>query len=313
MNERLLETVSVGDDTKPLLSGSSKDFYPTGDASVLRVQFKDIMHGRGRTQEVEGSGRLREEFCFWFYRLLEQEGIRTHIATQIADIRLEGNEPLLSNGILVRRMNMVALELIARYITRGNWVDEHKFPLFPAGIELEEPIAEMCLKWKEAVQNIDFEQLPTWQKKLHAVLSKTPIANLLLNRRIIRDDPRINADVAIALHVHAKNDHIRGRMIESQSEADYLRKLTLDVNNILREFLASQGWVLEDGKFEVGIPVDHVGREFFIGDEYTQDSSRVRDRAGNSLTKDLHRNMKSSSAIYDGYAKLTEAIREYTR
>lgn len=296
-----------------LLSGSSKEFFPTNDTSVLRVRFKDVMHGGGRTEEVEGTGRLREEFCFWFYRLLEREGIRTHIASQIAGMELSGDDPLLPDGILVRRMNMVALELIARYVTRGNWVDAHKFPVFPAGIVLEEPIAEMCLKWKEDVRNMDFEKLPSWQKRLHALLSHTPLRGMLMPQTITRDDPRLNTDVAIALHRHAMSERIRGHMIESREEGEQLRLLTLRVNGILREFLSSQGWVLEDGKFEVGIPVDHDSRDFFVGDEYTQDSSRVRDGAGNSLTKDLHRNMKPPSAIYDGYAKLTEAIRDYAK
>lgn len=296
-----------------LIAGSSKEFHPTADPAVFRVQFKDVMHGRGRVQEIEGTGRLREEFCYWFYRLLEREGIRTHIADQIAGITLEKDEALLPDGILVRKMEMLALELIARYVTRGNWVDSHKFPVFPAGVTLDEPIVEMCLKWKEEVENIDFEKLPSWQKRFHALLSKTPLKGMLMPETILRDDPRLNADVAVALHKYAKNDRIQGHMLESRDEAERLRILTLTVNGLLHEFLASQGWILEDGKFEVGIPVDCKERNFFVGDEYTQDSSRIRDGHGNSLTKDLHRNMKSASSIYDGYAKLTEAMRTYFR
>lgn len=308
---KFIAAAAYPEEAETLLSGSSKEFFPTNDASVLRVRFKDVMHGGGRTRVVEGTGKLREEFCFWFYRLLEHEGIRTHIATQIASITLANDEPLLPDGILVRKMDMVALELIARYVTRGNWVDEHKFPVFPAGVVLEEPIIEMCLKWKEDVKNIDFEKLPGWQKRLHTLLSHTPLHGMLMPQTIVRDDPRLNVDMAMALHRHAKSDRIRGRTIESREEGEQLHQLTLQVNGILREFLASQGWILEDGKFEVGIPVNHNGRDFFVGDEYTQDSSRIRDGSGNSLTKDLHRNMKPLSAIYDGYAKLTEAMRTY--
>ena len=85
------------------------------------------------------------------------------------------------------------------------------------------------------------------------------------------------------------------------------------MNGLLRTFLRSQGFVLEDGKFEVGVLPDSPSRTFIVADEYTQDSSRIRDERGASLTKDLHRNMKPDTEIYDGYAKLADAMEAYAR
>ena len=61
---------------KPIISGSSKDFYETNDPNIFKVIFKDVIHGRGREDTIKGTGRLREEFCYYFYKLLEKEGIK---------------------------------------------------------------------------------------------------------------------------------------------------------------------------------------------------------------------------------------------
>src|SRR3989338_5532087 len=82
-NNEIPVLAKVGQTEKPLFGGFSKLFYETEDPEVLRVVFKDVMHGRGKERKIEGTGRLREEFCFWFYRVLEREGIRTHIAEKI--------------------------------------------------------------------------------------------------------------------------------------------------------------------------------------------------------------------------------------
>jgi phosphoribosylaminoimidazole-succinocarboxamide synthase len=293
--------------------GFSKEFFPTGDDDVFRVHFKDAMHGRGETQEVNGTGRLREEFCYHFYRLLESEGIRTQIADQIGGIKLQGDEALRDDGILVKKLDMIVLELISRFVTRGNWVDEHKFPVFPAGVELNPPIVEFCLKWKKDVPNLDYQKLSFIWQKVHAALLRTPIGRILMSKTVERDDPRINVDVAMALHRHAISDAIRGHLVESREEWEYLRELTEKVNGLLAEFMESQGWKLEDGKFEAGIIPGDSSRAPIVADEYTQDSCRVRGADGGSITKDLHRSRRPKSEIYDGYARLTEAMKTYSR
>lgn len=305
---RIIGLVNLATHTESLFGGFSKQFFPTDDPKVMRMKFHNVMHGRGETQMVEGTGRLREEFCFNFYQLLEREGIQTHIAKQIGDVVLEGDEAFRKSGILVQKLDMVALELIFRRVTRGNWVDRHKFPVFPADVRLDPAIIEFCLKWKEQVMNLNYDKLSPLWKLVHRILSKTPLSRVLMTETIERDDPRINVDVAIALHKHAISDVLRGHLIQSQDEWEELRILTLKVNSMLEEFMKSQGWILEDGKFEVGILPGDSDKKPIVGDEYTQDSMRVRDTDGGSLTKDLHRNRRSPQEIYNNYAKLTEAM-----
>lgn len=283
-----------------IITGSSKDFYTTADDTVLRVVFKDVIHGAGRKSVIAGTGKLRAEFCYYFYKLLEQNGIATHLA---------GLQALTENGLLVRKMTMLPLEVIVRYIARGQWADSHKWPILKQGAVLAEPIVEYCLKWKQNVPYLPYEQLSQKQKSIHKMLSYIPgVRHILMPTSETRDDPRVTLVLMRALNRYAAADCFLNRLLETEEEEIELHQLALRVNAILRTFLASQGWILEDGKFEVGITAD---RHFIVADEYTQDSSRVRDKKGNSLTKDLFRQSRSANEIYENYARLTEGIKQY--
>ncbi len=285
---------------KPIITGSSKDFYATDNADTLKVVFKDVVHGRGRADTIAGTGRLREEFCYYFYKLLEHEGIQTQLVPN----------GLLDQGILVKKINMLPLELIVRYVSRGHWADGHKWPLLPQGITFDEPAVEYCIKWKKATQYLPYEQLSAYQKKLYALCNHIPVLKKMLCPRFeIKDDPRVNLDMILTLNKYAKDDYLRNHLLQNAEEEHALRNLALKVNNILREFLRSMDFVLEDGKFEVGFLPN--SRNFIVADEYTQDSSRIRDKFGASLSKDLFRQQKSKSEIYNGYALLTEGIKNY--
>lgn len=291
---------------------SSKIFYKTDDPNVLLVRFKDVVHWRWQIRKIPWTWKLREEFCYYFYRLLEREWIRTHIAERINYLKLDWDKALCNEWwIYVQKLDMIALELITRYIARWNWTDNHKYPLIEAWTILDPPINELCLKWKKWVNNLDYEWLSEFDKKIHSFLQKIPMINrLLLPKNIIRDDPRIGPDMIIALNKYCNDENIRWHLPENMDEIKYLDELSKKVNWILREFLMNQWWTLEDWKFEVWIPRRSI-RTFRVWDEYTQDSLRVRDAKWESLIKDLHREQKSSNQIYDWYAKLTEAIKEY--
>ncbi len=285
-----------------VIAGSSKDFYVTENPDLYRVVFKDAIHGRGKAGVIEGTGRLREEFCYYFYKLLEKEGIPTHLAPQNA---------LLEEGLLVKKMTMIPLEVIARFVARGQWTDAHKFPILKEGAVLDKPILEYCLKWKDKTKYLPYEELTARQKKIHASLSKIGFLKpFLLPAFEVKDDPRVNFDMIRALNHYAADERYHGKLLETPEEEHEFYQLGLKVNLILKEFLASQGWILEDGKFEIGRDKDG---KFYVADEYTQDSSRIRDKFGHSLSKDLFRQRKPLSEIYDNYAKLTEGIKNYVK
>jgi phosphoribosylaminoimidazole-succinocarboxamide synthase len=291
--------------------GASKSFYLTADPQVMRVVFKDAIHGAGRSAVVAGTGQLRAQFCYHFYRLLEREGIATHLAQTYCGKPLPDHEREGPDGLLVRRLEMVALELICRYVGRGQWSDPHKWPIIEPGYVFADPVFECCLKWRGRVPNLTFDRLSPGLRRCWRALERTPLRSVLLPADLDRDDPRIGPDLAVALNGCAIDPRLRGHLLYSRDEWEQLRTLALRVNRLLRDFLASEGWVLEDGKFEVGVVPGASCRDFVVADEYSQDSCRIRTRAGESLTKDLFRQSKSPGEIFDGYARLASAMRAY--
>jgi phosphoribosylaminoimidazole-succinocarboxamide synthase len=301
----------VGAGTRADHEGASKCFFATPDPQVMRVVFKDAIHGAGWSSVVAGTGRLRQEFCYHFYRLLEREGIATHLAQTYCGRALLEHERQGPEGVLVRRLEMVALELICRYVGRGQWSDPHKWPIVEPGRVFGDPVFECCLKWRRRVPNLDFQRLSPTLRRCWRVLGWTPLRSVLLPADLDRDDPRVGPDLAVVLDECAIDRELRGHLLRSRDEWEQLRVLSLRVNSLLRDFLRGAGWVLEDGKFEVGVAPGDSSRAFLVADEYSQDSCRIRTAAGESLTKDLFRQSKSASEIYDGYARLAEAMREY--
>jgi phosphoribosylaminoimidazole-succinocarboxamide synthase len=299
--------------TRAEYEGASKSFLGTPDPQVVRMTFKDAIHGAGRSSIVSGTGKLREEFSYHFYRLLERERIPTHLAQSYCGRHLLDHERIGQDGLLVRRLDMIALELICRYVGRGQWSDPHKWPIVEPGRVFGSPVFECCLKWRTRVPSLEFQRLSPALRRCWRLLERTPLRPVLLPAELDRDDPRIGPDLAVALNECAFDPRVRGHLLRSRDEWEQLRTLTLRVNGLLRDFLASAGWVLEDGKFEVGLVPGAATREFVVADEYSQDSCRIRTVAGESLTKDLFRQSKSASQIYDGYARLAEAMREYVR
>lgn len=258
---------------QPCIEGSSKIFYPLHDGYSL-MAFKDAVHGAMREDSINGTGDLRKEFTYYFYRLLEKKGIATHLSKETKGV-------LSREGIKVRQLKPVKLEIIVRNIARGHWVDAHKIPLFNGGEVFDPPIVEFCLKMKKTLED----------------------------GRVL-DDPRITPPLAVALHRSAKDPDIRGRLLFSVDEAEQLTHMALSINSTYRTFLAREGWILEDFKFEAGIDPELSSRQFILIDEISPDSSRIRDQQRNSLTKDLFRQKKSHEEIRKGYLKLRDAVKK---
>ena len=123
-----------------LIEGSSKIFYPVDEQQIL-MTFKDDIHGAQREKSIIGTGGLRKEFSYYFYRLLDQHGIPTHLVD------------LTDEGIVVKRCQPVKIEVLVRNVARGHWVDNHKIPLFEGGQRFDSPVVEFCLKMKKELNN----------------------------------------------------------------------------------------------------------------------------------------------------------------
>ena len=89
-----------------------------------------------------------------------------------------------------------------------------------------------------------------------------------------RHDPMLNDDLVFALK------------LATPEELRELKQIALQVNRVLRDYLAGRGIDLVDFKLEFGKKDGHL----FVGDEISMDSMRLWDKkTGESLDKDVYR------------------------
>ncbi len=94
-----------------------------------------------------------------------------------------------------------------------------------------------------------------------------------------------------ALHDPLCNDdHIRVLGWASAAEIAQMKKLTHQVNAVLKPLFADAGIDLVDYKLEFGHPLDDPGGALVLGDEFTPDGCRLWDtRSGEKYDKDRFR------------------------
>jgi phosphoribosylaminoimidazole-succinocarboxamide synthase len=111
-----------------LYSGKAKSVYRTDDPGVYIMKFRDdITAFDGEKKDtLRGKGIYNAEVSSFFFRYLEEHGIRTHY--------LESIEP---GTMTVRALEMIPLEVIVRNIAAGSLV--RKYP-FREGEPLDPPV-----------------------------------------------------------------------------------------------------------------------------------------------------------------------------
>lgn len=103
-------------------------------------------------------------------------------------------------------------------------------------------------------------------------------------------DPMLNDDIAKALD------------LATQEELDEIRKLALEVNDFLVEYLDEKGLRLPDFKLEFG----RLDGEIVLGDEVSPDTCRFWTEEGESLDKDVFRYDRGD--LSDAYAEAAKRI-----
>lgn len=94
-----------------LYEGKAKRVYTTGDADQVVMEYKDdatAFNGQKRGQILD-KGVINCQMTARLYQILEAERIPTHFVSQIGDRRL-----------LVRRLSMIALEVVVRNRIAGS-------------------------------------------------------------------------------------------------------------------------------------------------------------------------------------------------
>lgn len=105
-------------------------------------------------------------------------------------------------------------------------------------------------------------------------------------------DPMLNDDITLALGLATKE------------ELQEIRKITLQINQVLKDFLESKGLLFPDFKIEYGR--DHGGN-LVLGDEISPDTCRFWDRETcDILDKDLFR--MGEEGVIEAYQKVANII-----
>ncbi|HNV38571.1 MAG TPA: phosphoribosylaminoimidazolesuccinocarboxamide synthase [Methanoculleus sp.] len=101
-----------------LYSGKAKSVYRTDDPGVYIMKFRDDITAfdGGKKDTLGGKGRYNAEVSSFFFRYLEENGIKTHYLSSV--------DP---TAIAVRSLTMIPLEVIVRNVAAGSIVRNYPF------------------------------------------------------------------------------------------------------------------------------------------------------------------------------------------
>ena len=111
-----------------LYKGKAKSVYTTDVKSRLIVEFRDDITAfdGGKKDVLENKGNYNAEVSAFFFEYLEKNGVKTHFFTML--------DP---HHMVVRRLEMIPLEVIVRNIAAGSLVRNYPFR---EGTPLDPPI-----------------------------------------------------------------------------------------------------------------------------------------------------------------------------
>ena len=101
-----------------LYSGKAKSVYRTDDPGVYIMKFRDDITAfdGGKKDILGGKGRYNAEVSSFFFRYLEENGIKTHYLSSV--------DP---TAIAVRSLTMIPLEVIVRNVAAGSIARNYPF------------------------------------------------------------------------------------------------------------------------------------------------------------------------------------------
>lgn len=120
--------------TDVLYEGKAKIVYNTDEADKLVVYFKDdATAGNGEKKgTIQNKGIINNKMSEFFFKLFKDDGIATHYL-----------ETLNEREMLVKKLDMIALEVIVRNVVAGSLA---KRLGFEEGTVLKTPVLEYCYK-----------------------------------------------------------------------------------------------------------------------------------------------------------------------
>nr|WP_041658241.1 phosphoribosylaminoimidazolesuccinocarboxamide synthase [Marinithermus hydrothermalis] len=117
-----------------LYEGKAKIIYPGPEADTVRVYFKDdaTAFNGAKRGTIQGKGAVNNQVSAALFAYLEAHGVRTHFVRQLGE-----------REMLVRRVEIVPLEVIVRYRAAGSFSKRYGIE---EGTPLRTPLVEFCLK-----------------------------------------------------------------------------------------------------------------------------------------------------------------------
>ena len=95
-----------------LYEGKAKRIYATDEAEIVWVEYKDsatAFNGEKKA-EITGKGRLNNEITSLLFLKLSEAGIESHFIEQLSE-----------NEQLVKRVNIIPLEVVVRNFAAGSF------------------------------------------------------------------------------------------------------------------------------------------------------------------------------------------------
>ena len=117
-----------------LYEGKAKKVYATEDQEKLIVQYKDdatAFNGK-KKGTIVGKGIINNRMSNRLMRHLEKEGVPTHLVEELSE-----------RETLVKKVQIVPLEVIVRNISAGSFCKRYGFP---EGVVFDEPTVEYSYK-----------------------------------------------------------------------------------------------------------------------------------------------------------------------
>ncbi len=230
-----------------LYEGKAKKVFATADPDLLIVSYKDdatAFNGVKRGT-IEGKGVINNKMSNALMKLLEGKGIPTHFVEELSE-----------RDTLVKRVQIVPLEVIVRNVSAGSFAKRYGTE---EGIVFTAPTVEYSYK-NDAL-----------------------------------GDPLLNDDHALAL-----------KLVTPEELAE-IRRYSLAIDGILKEFWSGCGVTLVDFKLEFGRLPDG---KIVLADEISPDTCRLWDSAtGKKLDKDRFR--RDLGGVEDAYREIMGRLEKH--
>lgn len=119
---------------EPLYEGKAKRLYTTDDPQVLRMEYKDeaTAFNAAKKAVFESKGELNKAITLLIYRMLEEKGVKTHLAADLD-----------KTNLLVKKVEIVMVEVIVRNVAAGSF---SKRLGVTEGTPFQTPIVEFSYK-----------------------------------------------------------------------------------------------------------------------------------------------------------------------